>query len=177
MTPSLSGRTATMLPGVRPIMRFASTPTATICPLLVLSATTLGSLRTIPRPRTYTSVLAVPRSTAMSRPRNVMPLLIGNGHLPVRKRQGDSSRIVQAGFVTLACLPPTPVGRVWADGPRTLLLGPARRPLNEFGEEDLDLALGRLRRVRAVHDVLPDLQGEGAADGAGVSLDRVRLAS
>src|SRR5436305_11425824 len=31
-------------------------------------ATTDGSERTIPRPRTYTSVLAVPRSTAMSRP-------------------------------------------------------------------------------------------------------------
>src|SRR6266702_303067 len=134
-----------MLPGVRPIMRFASTPTATICPLLVLSATTLGSFKTIPRPRTYTSVLAVPRSTAMSRPRNVITLLIGNGHLPVRKRQGDSSRIVHADSAPLTCAPPTPVGRVWADGPRTLLLGPACGPLNEFGEEDLDLTLGGLR--------------------------------
>src|ERR1700722_801996 len=73
-----------MLPGVRPIIRFASTPTATICPLLVLSATTLGSFKTMPRPRTYTRVFAVPRSTAMSRPRNVIALLIGNGHLPIR---------------------------------------------------------------------------------------------
>jgi hypothetical protein len=31
-------------------------------------ATTDGSLRTMPSPRTYTSVFAVPRSTAMSRP-------------------------------------------------------------------------------------------------------------
>src|SRR5579875_770696 len=68
-----------MLPGVRPIMRLASAPTATIWPLLVLSATTDGSFSTIPRPRTYTSVFAVPRSTAMSRPRNVSALLIGNG--------------------------------------------------------------------------------------------------
>ena len=52
MTPSLSGRTATMLPGVRPIIRLASTPTATIWPVLVLRATTDGSLSTIPRPRT-----------------------------------------------------------------------------------------------------------------------------
>ena len=52
ITPSLSGLTATMLPGVRPIIRLASTPTATTCPLLVFSATTLGSLRTMPRPRT-----------------------------------------------------------------------------------------------------------------------------
>src|ERR1700759_4371829 len=70
MTPSLSGRTATMLPGVRPIIRLASMPTATIWPLLVLRATTDGSLSTIPRPRTYTRVLAVPRSTPMSRPTN-----------------------------------------------------------------------------------------------------------
>ena len=33
-------------------------------------ATTLGSDSTMPRPRTYTSVFAVPRSTAMSRPPN-----------------------------------------------------------------------------------------------------------
>src|SRR5947199_3525156 len=68
MTPSLSGRTATMFPGVLPIIRLASTPTATIWPVLVLRATTDGSERTIPRPRTYTRVFAVPRSTAISRP-------------------------------------------------------------------------------------------------------------
>jgi hypothetical protein len=33
-------------------------------------ATTDGSDSTMPRPRTYTSVLAVPRSTAISRPPN-----------------------------------------------------------------------------------------------------------
>src|ERR1700742_1400056 len=83
MTPSLSGRTATMLPGVRPIIRLASMPTATIWPLLVLRATTDGSLSTIPRPRTYTSVLAVPRSTAMSRPRTAIALLMGRATFPV----------------------------------------------------------------------------------------------
>src|SRR5690242_20193047 len=70
MTPSFRGRTATMLPGVRPIIFFASAPTARMPPVLVLIATTDGSLSTIPRPLTYTSVLAVPRSTAMSRPMN-----------------------------------------------------------------------------------------------------------
>ena len=59
-----------MWPGVRPIMRLASLPTARMAPFLVLIATTLGSLSTIPRPRTYTSVFAVPRSTAMSRPKS-----------------------------------------------------------------------------------------------------------
>ncbi len=76
MTPSLSGRTATMFPGVRPIIRLASIPTATIWPVLVFSATTDGSLSTMPRPRTYTRVFAVPRLTAMSRPRNANALLI-----------------------------------------------------------------------------------------------------
>ncbi len=70
MTPSLRGRTATMLPGVRPIIFFASEPTARMPPVFVLMATTDGSFRTIPRPLTYTSVLAVPRSIAMSRPMN-----------------------------------------------------------------------------------------------------------
>jgi glycine/D-amino acid oxidase-like deaminating enzyme len=48
----------------------ASAPTARMAPVRVLIATTDGSLSTTPRPRTYTSVFAVPRSTAMSRPRN-----------------------------------------------------------------------------------------------------------
>src|SRR5439155_1342675 len=45
MTPSRSGRTATMCAGVRPIMRLASVPTARIEPVLVLIATTDGSTR------------------------------------------------------------------------------------------------------------------------------------
>ena len=68
MTPSFSGRIAEIEPGVRPSIRFASTPTACTSPVRWSIATTDGSERTIPRPRTYTSVFAVPRSTAMSRP-------------------------------------------------------------------------------------------------------------
>ncbi len=70
MTPSFSGRIAWIVPGVRPSIRFASTPTACTSPERWSIATTDGSDRTIPRPRTYTSVFAVPRSTAMSRPPN-----------------------------------------------------------------------------------------------------------
>ena len=55
--------------GVRPSMRLASTPTANRRSSLLLTATTDGSFNTMPRPRTYTKVLAVPRSTAMSRPK------------------------------------------------------------------------------------------------------------
>lgn len=90
MTPSFSGRTATMLPGVRPIIFFASAPTARMPPVLVLMATTDGSFRTIPRPLTYTSVLAVPRSTAMSRPMNDMLLL------PMRMRPAFPNRALTA---------------------------------------------------------------------------------
>jgi hypothetical protein len=68
ITPSFSGRIAEIVPGVRPSIRFASTPTACTSPVRWSIATTLGSESTMPRPRTYTSVFAVPRSTAMSRP-------------------------------------------------------------------------------------------------------------
>jgi hypothetical protein len=68
ITPSFSGRIAEIVPGVRPSIRFASMPTAWTSPVRESTATTLGSDSTIPRPRTYTSVFAVPRSTAMSRP-------------------------------------------------------------------------------------------------------------
>ncbi len=53
--------------GVRPIMRLASPPTANSRLSLVSTATTDDSLSTMPEPRTYTKVLAVPRSTAISR--------------------------------------------------------------------------------------------------------------
>ena len=70
MTPSLSGRTASMLPGVLPSISFATWPTAMpsfmTLPVLVLTATTLGSLRTMPFARVQTSVLAVPRSMPRS---------------------------------------------------------------------------------------------------------------
>jgi hypothetical protein len=54
MTPSLSGRIAVMLPGVRPSMRLASMPTASMVfwPLCMRIATTEGSSSTMPWPRT-----------------------------------------------------------------------------------------------------------------------------
>ena len=50
MTPSFKGRTATMLPGVRPTIRFASSPTARMLPVSRSMATTDGSRMTMPRP-------------------------------------------------------------------------------------------------------------------------------
>src|SRR6476660_1838109 len=66
MTPSFIGLIATMLPGVRPSMSLASRPTASTLPLTLLMATIDGSLTTMPLPRAYTQVLAVPRSIARS---------------------------------------------------------------------------------------------------------------
>src|SRR5687767_15171327 len=66
MTPSFIGLMATMLPGVRPSISLASRPTASTRPLILLMATMEGSLTTIPLPRAYTQVLAVPRSMARS---------------------------------------------------------------------------------------------------------------
>ena len=51
MTPSFIGRIATMLPGVRPIISRASSPTATMR-LSSLTATTEGSWMTMPLPFT-----------------------------------------------------------------------------------------------------------------------------
>ena len=70
MTPCFRGRMAWMLPGVRPSISLAVFPTAmpsrrtSLVPFL--TATTLGSLRMIPRPRVHTRVFAVPRSIPMS---------------------------------------------------------------------------------------------------------------
>src|SRR5207245_195060 len=66
MTPSFMGLIATMLPGVRPSISLASLPTASTSLVFLLSATIEGSLTTMPLPRAYTSVLAVPRSMARS---------------------------------------------------------------------------------------------------------------
>src|SRR4249920_3522033 len=60
------GRTAMMLPGVRPNIRFASVPTASTRSVFFSTATTEGSLSTIPFPCTYTRVDADPRSMARS---------------------------------------------------------------------------------------------------------------
>src|SRR3954454_23919920 len=67
ITPWRSGRVAEIVAGVRPIIRWASAPTAWTSPVRSSIATTDGSDRTIPRPRTWTTVFAVPRSIAMSR--------------------------------------------------------------------------------------------------------------
>src|SRR5829696_6491874 len=68
ITPSFRGLIATMLPGVRPSIRFAAEPTATTLSVLMSIATTEGSESTIPCPLTNTMVFAVPRSIATSRP-------------------------------------------------------------------------------------------------------------
>src|ERR1700740_911298 len=55
-----------MFPGVGSGLSLASLPTASTSPVFLLMATMDGSLTTMPLPRAYTSVLAVPRSMARS---------------------------------------------------------------------------------------------------------------
>ena len=52
ITPWRSGRVALIVAGVRPIIRFASAPTASTLPLRSSIAITDGSNSTIPWPRT-----------------------------------------------------------------------------------------------------------------------------
>ena len=84
-----------MEPGVRPIMRLASAPTASTRLSLLSMATTEGSLITIPWPRTATSVLAVPRSMARSPP-----------YSPKRVSKSDMVPALFAGSYSLAVVPP-----------------------------------------------------------------------
>ena len=95
MTPSRSGRTAMMLAGVRPTIRLASAPTARTRFVLASMATTDGSLITIPRSRTWTRVLAVPRSIPMSREKRprIRSSMLGAGPSCVGRRvRGVASR-------------------------------------------------------------------------------------
>src|SRR6266542_4133544 len=83
MTPSRIGRRAVMLPGVRPSIIRASSPTATMrgrLPLLSCAiATTDGSVSTIPFPRTYTMTFAVPRSMPIWRANKRRSFQLRNG--------------------------------------------------------------------------------------------------
>ena len=67
ITPFFNGRITRMLPGVLPTILYASVPTATTLFVLVLTATTDGSFKTIPLPETLMSTLAVPKSIPISR--------------------------------------------------------------------------------------------------------------
>src|SRR5580692_2977475 len=100
--------------------------------------------------RNFDQGLLTPAPSGSTGQRNVCRYVRVN----VRSRAGPR-RVGAAGLVTTG---------IYLTGAR----------LNEFREEDLDLPLGRLRRVAAVHDVLRHLQGKVAADRARRRLDRVR---
>jgi hypothetical protein len=97
ITPSLSGRRATTLGGVRPTISLASEPMASGRLDFFSIATHEGSLMTMPLPRTRTKVLAVPRSIPMSsenRPRSQFSGLKANGEVLLglggRRKAGTS---------------------------------------------------------------------------------------
>src|SRR4051795_7326812 len=90
MTPSFIGRMACMLPGVRPIISRASSPTATIR-LSSPTATTEGSVMTMPLPLTYTMTFAVPRS---------IPIFMTAGCYSGVRRGHAHARATPRGWVT-----------------------------------------------------------------------------
>ena len=115
ITPSLSGRIAWISSGVRPSISLASLPTASTRPEPLSTATTEGSLRTMPRPRTYTNVFAVPRSMATSVEKNPIKLsrnihaslLVGHkiddvGRDEKRREVGRGASMSHTSFGTLA---------------------------------------------------------------------------
>jgi len=143
----LQGGMATMWAGVRPIMRLASSPTARGRPSLVLTATTEGSFRTMPGPD-MTSVFAVPQV---------------DRHVPRRaKRKKIACRTMPEGLrpreVSVRLGPGRRIGQPRASGqgrrPSRTHKHPGQGPASERGKEDVDLPLGRLRRVRSVDQVL-----------------------
>src|SRR5207249_7582702 len=69
-----------IVPGTRPNMRLASSPTARTRSLPFTRLTTDGSRMTTPRPRRATRVLAVPRSIARSFDKRLLSFLMSTVH-------------------------------------------------------------------------------------------------
>src|SRR4051794_8168016 len=158
MTPSRSGRIAWMCPGVRPIIRLASMPTASGRPSRAFTATTDGSFSTTPRPRRYTRVLAVPRSIAMSRPTSAA--YQGSDTEDLDFPSGSAGRRQAMRRPQSA---PHAAHRCVSVGIRRRAGGAGQSAIRE---EDTDLAFGRVGPVAAVHKVLGELDGEISANGA-----------
>ena len=74
--PLRKGRITSIVPGARPNMRLASSPTASTRSLPFTRLTTDGSRMTTPCPRSATSVLAVPRSIAKSLDKRLLSFLM-----------------------------------------------------------------------------------------------------
>src|SRR5580693_3843061 len=147
-------------------MRLASAPTARGRPSFTFTATTEGSLRMMPRPRTYTSVFAVPRSTAMSRPskKNRLSrmasiyLLMERGPSPnpgglPPLYWGLAPRLRDLALPHKATATSVPsdngvITRVTRVSPE------ARAASDQPREEDLDLTRRRLGGVRTVDEIL-----------------------
>src|SRR5690606_10175771 len=144
MTPSFRGRMATMLPGVRPIICRASSPTASTWLVDSSTATTDGSLTTMPLPRMKISTLAVPRSIPISRPNTVPPLSVRTVLGEVRKVLATCST-TSCGFLLFS----TDSGASRAGVSRRPLLVPA--VLAPGGLAAPDLPLGLVQDQNALH--------------------------
>ena len=171
MTPSFRGRMAWMCAGVRPIIRLASGPTASGRPSLTLTATTDGSLSTMPSPAHVDEgvggaeidrhVAAHDRRRAGCRTCGASggPRGVGARSTECRPRQPNAT-ISRAGRPVTA-----------RSGRRGDACRSGRRTgRSEPGEPEGDLAGGRLGAVGAVDQVLGGRGGEVAPDGAGLGV-------
>src|ERR1700676_365555 len=139
-------------------MRLASAPTASGRPSLTFTATTEGSFKMMPRPRTYTRVFAVPRSTALCRPRKKNRLSRMSVDLPL----DGAGTVAESGRPPASVLGVGPRLRDLAQPHKArsgAVAGRNRRPRPraasaETREEDVDLSRRRLGGVRAVDEVL-----------------------
>src|SRR3954468_18779661 len=144
MTPSFSGRMAWIVPGVRPSIRLASMPTACTSEARASIAPPRCSENTIPPPRTYTSVFAVPRSTAMSRP----PKPVRYEKKPIYRK--GQTREARSGACTGTC-------------------GPLRRQkLNLAGAFEQANELGHRKT-----DHIPEIAVDSLNQSGAAALDRV----
>src|SRR5215210_4765767 len=170
ITPSLSGRMAEIVPGVRPSIRLASIPTAWTSPVRESIATTEGSESTMPRPRTYTSVLAVPRSTAMSRPPN--PVRYEKKPIEEERLRARPGRAARGVTRDGGSLPNAPARNPWKSGAgqqfrAQLQQARQRQPDNvqiiapDFGDQHCAAALDRVAARAALPLPRPHVPLEG----------------
>ena len=167
MTPSFSGRMAWMWPACGRSSAWPRRRRPAGRPSRTLTATTDGSLRTMPRPRTYTTVLAVPRSTAMSRPmieERTFSDIAGKASARCHRGSGAAYWCARPGEQVRPCRSRT------ARHPRRRNRIATIAAVSGRGNQSAISRAADSWRVGAVDEVLGGDRGEVAADRAGLGV-------
>src|SRR3954447_14913145 len=99
-----------------------------------------------------------------------LPAPLKSSHSPTEQTRTSSSSVQ---ISTQSAVESSPYCRRSPEISSALAYSTAVAGSAQVGEEELDLALGRLGRVRPVHDVVLHLEGEVPTDRAGQRLHRV----